>query len=216
MTDKAELLQLARDYSHRADFDSLFDAFLDFTESRISEQLRSAEMVVFAQIDTSAVSPVQGNAYALPDDFLQMKDVTVNISGGRVGTLRAVGRDEINLASSATAGGVPSVYNIQDLTIEVRPGPSERIINLTYYGRLAQLVADTDTNELLDRYTALYLYGILTEVWNWSQNDEQRDLTRARFEGEIEAINSLSWNQEFGTAPTGFSGYNYAAVGSRL
>ena len=213
---KDELLQLARDYSHRSDFDSLFDAFLDFTESRIAEQLRSSEMVVFATIDTSAVSPVVGNAYALPDDYLEMKDVTVNVSGGRVRTLRAVGRDEINLASSTTAGGVPAVYNVQDLTIEVRPGPSERVINLTYYGRLAQLVNGTDTNDLLERYVALYLYGILTEIWNWSQNSDQRDLTRARFEGEIEAINKMTWNQEFGTAPTGFAGNNYSAVGSRL
>ncbi len=213
---KDELLQLAKDYSHRNDFDSLFDAFLAFTESRIAEKVRSSEMVVFTTIDTGAVSPVQGNAYALPDDYLEMKDVSVNISGGRVATLRAVGRDEINAASSTTAGGVPSVYNVQDLTIEVRPGPSERIINLTYYGRLAELVNGTDTNDLLGRYTALYLYGILTEIWNWSQNEDQRDLTRARFEGEIEAINNLTWNQEFGTAPTGFSGNNYSAVGSRL
>ena len=216
MTTRAELLDSVEAYAHRNDFSSLFGVFLNFVEARIAEGLRTSEMVFFSEIDTSVVSPVQGNDYALPDDFLEMKDVTVNISGGRVASLRAVGTDESARASQVTQGGVPSLYQIQDGLITLRPGPNGRVINLTYWGRLAALVNDTDTNSILDRYPALYNYGCLLEVWDWAQNTEERDKAAQRFGSEIKAINDMSWRQEFGTAPVASSGNNYSAVGSAL
>ena len=213
---KSELLALVEAYAHRNDFAALYDQFLQLVEARIAERLRASDTVIFATIDTSVVAPVFGQSYALPDDFLTIKDVSVNGSGGRQGIVRAVGTDEITRASRQSGGGAPSVYNIQDNQITLRPGPGDRVINLTYYGRLAALVGDDDTNGILDKYPAIYLYGVLIEVWDWAQNNDEREKSIARFSEEIGAVNLLSWQQEFGTAPVGNSGYNYSAQGSRL
>jgi len=213
---KSELLSVVEAYAHRNDFAALFDTFLSFVEARIAEVLRTSEMVVFFELDTGTQAPMFGNTWALPDDFLQIKSASTQITGGRLAILKAVGTDEITAASRQTGGGVPSVYNIQDGAIEIRPGPSERIINIAYYGRLAELVNDDDTNLILDRYPAMYAYGCLQEVWDWAQNTEERDKARERFGSELAAVNALTWNQEFGTAPVGSSGYNYSAAGSAL
>ena len=213
---KSELLSAVEAYAHRNDFAALFDTFLTYVEARIAEALRTSEMVVFFQLDTSTQAPLFGSTYALPDDFLQIKDASVQGSGGRQTILRAVGTDEITAASRQSGGGAPAVYNIQDNAIQLQPGPSERVINITYYGRLAPLVDDTDTNGILEKYPALYTFGVLFQVWTWAQNADEQDRAGALFQSELAAINHLSWNQEFGTAPTGSSGYNYSAAGSQL
>lgn len=208
---RGELVTDILAWSKRDDAIVVMDSLIRLTEARIAQEVRAQEMVTVASVDTSQ-TPIYDNAWPLPADYLEMIDVSTGT--GRKRTLRAVGRDEINARSYAS--GSPSAYSVYDGVIEVRPGPQEMAVNLIYYGRLAPLVGDDDSNALLVNYPALYLYGALTELWNWAQEAEERQVANSVYEREKNRINLQSWNARSGTAPQARDVTRYHGGPSRL
>ena len=196
MSNRGQLVSDVLAWSKRDDATTIMGSLIRMAEARIAQEVRAQEMVTVASVDTSA-TPTYENAWPLPADYLEAIDVSTGT--GRVTTLRAVGRDEINAMSFGS--GKPAVYAVYDGVIEVRPGPQQVPINLIYYGRFPPLVADEDTNELLANSPALYLYAVLVELWNWAQEMDERVHANEIYEREKRRINLASWNARAGTAP---------------
>ena len=110
--NRSDLQQTVRDYSHRTDVtDALFATFLELAESRIAAKCRATELVTVATIDTSLAETFD-NAWPLPADYVEMRDVQAPGRGGsQVISLMGVGRDQIKTASHS-GGGTPAFYSI--------------------------------------------------------------------------------------------------------
>jgi hypothetical protein len=205
-----ELIVAVETFAHRT-YGTLIDTFILLAEARIARSCRAAEMVVFGSIDT-AMPELYPNAWPLPVDFLQMRDVVVPTAVGRV-SARAIGRREI--AEFTQGGGTAAVYSIYDGAIEIRPGPTGALVNVIYYGRLPALVLPADTNELINRYPELYLAATLAEVFRWEQDSEEQTKALQLFVAEVESVNAAAATAQKGPGAGTFSGYNYAGRGAQ-
>jgi hypothetical protein len=159
-------------------------------------------MIVFGQVDTSLPELYPG-AWPLPIDYLEMRDVIRPTANGRQ-TLLSAGRDEIAAYSVAQGGGA-AFYSIYDGAIEFRPAAQGEVMDVIYYGRLAPLVLDTDTNDVLTNFPELYIYAVLLGVFSWTQNDVMKADAAAEYGRAVATVNEFAANQRFGTAQRQYS-----------
>ena len=66
--NRLELFTAVQALSHRSDLADFFDTALILGESRINQEVRATEMIVYSTIDTDTAPQIQPNAYQLPVD----------------------------------------------------------------------------------------------------------------------------------------------------
>lgn len=94
----------------------------------------------------------------LPTDFLEVVTIYRDVNPRTIirplppQSLHSVFRDS----------GIPSFYSIEDGQLRLAPSPngSENMV-MRYYAKLADLSESTDTNAVLTKYPAIYVYGTL-------------------------------------------------------
>lgn len=73
--------------------------------------------------------------------------------------------------------GAPRFYTLRDDAIWFDPEPDGTYtLYLTYIGKLADLSAGSDTNDVMSRYPDLYIYCALTHAAIWA-GDKEREQT---------------------------------------
>jgi hypothetical protein len=209
---RSELQAAVAALSHRTDLAGTFATWLAMGESRINKDIRANEMIVFGQVDTS-LPEVYPGAWSLPDDYLEMRDVIVPGTNGRR-TLLSAGRDEIAAYSGSQRSG-PAIYSIYDGAIEFRPLPQGQVVDLIYYGRLAPLVLDTDTNEVLTNFPELYIYAVLIGVFGWTQDDVMKADAMGEYGRAVTTVNEFAANQRFGTSQRQYSSRRFGYGSAR-
>ena len=106
----------------------------------------------------STATLVEAASIALPADFLEIVDLYRDVTPRT--TLRPVSPQTLN--RNYETSGTPSCYAIVDGNILLAPSPSgSENIELRYYAKLADLASDTDENDVLTTYPAIYIYGTL-------------------------------------------------------
>jgi len=207
--NRAELKAACGTLFHRPT-DEYFDTALILAEARIAQDIRGRDMVVYATIDTSTV-PVAENTWPLPADFLKAREVRP-VGAGL--PLDPAGRDE--LADRRTRGSVgSSAYSVYSQRIEFQPGPGEVEIGLIYFGRLAPLVADTDSNALLTNWPGAYIWAVMIELHIWEEDYEAAEAKGTLFRGQVKAINKQAQEAQYGPGVAKYSGNNYQAAPAR-
>lgn len=202
---RLELFAAVKALSHRNDLADFFDTALIMAESKIAKDLRTTELVTFAQIDT-ALAETNPGAWALPADYLEMRDVVMAQSGRRR-ALRSAPRDRI--AAWSGASGSTAFYSIYNGVIEFRPLPGGALVDIIYYAKQAPLLLDADTNESLDAFPEIYIFATLVGVWTWAQNEKEKIDSLNEFNTAVAAANEFAENQQFGTAMQQHSANNY-------
>lgn len=196
--DFADLKAAVAGYMHRTDLTSEIPDFIELARQRLDRDLRVREMIVQLGIVPTT------NPFPVPDDFEESRDLyhTVNSGGQRI-SLRFVGRGQLARFTNPNAGtSTPRFYSIDGLLIETRPGGIDVEFTLVYYAKVPELVNDTDENEILDNYFALWLNGSLIEGFSFTQNAEQRDIAIATYSSELGNANSQSAYAESGAGLT--------------
>ncbi len=95
---------------------------------------------------------------ALPSDFLSAASVYVNTDPRR--TLRQTEPQAFNRGYSDGVGE-PSLYAIVDGAMLLDSVNTASDIELRYVAKLADLSADSDTNDVLTNHPSVYIYGAL-------------------------------------------------------
>lgn len=124
------------------------------------------------QETSHSVSTVGGTAtYAIPDDCLNIREITV--TGTVLRTLEYVSPNEIDAYRLNTETGCPHVYTIEGQSIRVAPVPdsSSYTINTKYYQKIGVLDAD-NLNWVYENYPDLYLYASLVEAMVFLGEDD--------------------------------------------
>lgn len=127
------------------------DVCYEMVTADINQQLRLRVMETETTVSEAAT-------VALPSDFLDMVSIYRDTSPRTI--LKRVTPQGVHRRHEAS--GTPFRYGIEDGQIRLTPAPngSENLV-IRYYAALSDLSADTDENDVLTKYPAIYVYGSL-------------------------------------------------------
>lgn len=127
------------------------DVCYELTTADINQEMRLRVMEATTTI-------AEAETISLPSDFLELVSVYRDVDPRT--TLRVTTPQ--NLHKGHQTSGTPGQYAIEDGLIRFSPAPSasENVV-IRYYAKLADLSADSDTNDVLDKYPSIYVYGVL-------------------------------------------------------
>lgn len=163
--------------------------------AELNARLRLIEMEATTSLAVST------EATNLPSDFLEVRGVYLDRDERM--PLDATSEFAKNTAYETT--GDPRTYIITGGAtpqILVNPSPDGAYtLFLRYVARLAALSADTDTNDVLTNYPALYLYASLKQAAAWSQDRELVGSYAAMLEDELTRVERSNERRRFGSGP---------------
>jgi hypothetical protein len=160
--------------------------------AEINATLRLREM------ESSASITLTSGAGTLPSDFLEVR--SVYFDNAQQTPLDAAS----GFVKNATyeGSGVPAQYVIEGTSIRVNPVPSgSEGLEMRYVARLAAFSADDDTNTILTRYPALYLYSACKHAAIWAQDAELAATYAAAYEGEKARVEKRDRAARYGGGP---------------
>lgn len=192
MTTRIELLQDVDEWLAR---DDITEGASGPTLLRIAQAIINRRVRVRAQetIDTlSATTRVT----ALPADLISLRSLTLQSSDNRsidFMTPERIRESAIWLNQGGSASGIDTpaqAYSIEGLNVVLAPEPSAVavVMDIVYFARFADLVADDDTNWLLTNAYDIYLYAILMATGIYLEDDEIEDKYERRLEKALEEL----------------------------
>ena len=196
-----ELKLSVASYMHRNDLTAEIPGFIDIAINRMNNGVNSGTVMpslrVREMITIATINPTS-NPFLLPSDFLEMRELSRATATGRL-QLTAVGRHELN--TYATTGTSPTLYTIDGFNCETRAPATDIEFQIIYFAKIQKFVSDTDTSDLLDEYSQIFLYGALVEANSWIQDNEQQSKTTDMFVSSINAANTSTANSDLGESP---------------
>ena len=169
ITNYGELKSAIGDFLNRSDLTSVIPTFIDFAEAEFNRNLRVRQMV------TRAEAVIDTRFSAVPADFIEAKDLVI-VTGNPVTPLQFVTQQEMAQlrSTSITSAGKPLYFSVVGGQFEMCPTPdSEYSLEMSYFGQIDSLSADTDTNWLLREYPDIYLYTSLMHSAPYLKDDER-------------------------------------------
>jgi hypothetical protein len=168
-------------WSDRTDLTSFIPDFIHLTEARFNRELRLRAM---EQSQFATTVGGQSN-YALPTNFLQMREFRVNQEPTI--SLRYVSPEIFEAWSLGQ--GIPKFYTIIANEIRLGPTPSGAYeIEMLYWRKFPALTSTAPTNWMLLNAPDVYLYGALLELEPFVQNDARLAVWGAGYTNAIESI----------------------------
>lgn len=176
ITNYGELKTAIMSYLHRSDSETTnqIPMFVRSCEDMLNEQLRCSEM-----IKRSKTTP-SGEYITLPADFITMQ--SIRLGDDKVVLLRT---PQQQLPFDNT---VVHTYSIFDNQIRIKPEPEDDI-EIIYFAEVDPLTADSDTNDVLDAYPLLYLYGCMIEASLFVQDDARIPIWLEAFSRKMLTVN---------------------------
>lgn len=127
------------------------DVVYELVTADINQELR-------LQVMESTTTLTEAASVTLPSDFLEVVDVYRNVTPRQA--LQPQTAQTLNRVYEPA--GAPRFYAIVDGKMLLSPAPSgTEDIELRYYAKLTDLSADSDENDVLTTFPAIYLYGAL-------------------------------------------------------
>lgn len=180
-TNYTELQKSIANWADRDDMGPFIPDFVALCEARFNRELRLRSMEQKWEADT-----VGGQAnYALPPNFLQMREFRLNTTPTT--SLRYVS-PEIYEAWNMSSGQ-PNFYTI--IANEIRLGPVPAGVynmEMLYWAKFPKLSGTTPANWMLQNAPDVYLYGSLMEMEPFLQNDARIAVWSAGYQKAISDI----------------------------
>jgi hypothetical protein len=170
-----ELQSAAAGWLNRSDLTSLIPDFITLTEERMNRALRVRQMET--ALSSTAIA---NNAIALPDGTVAVK--TLWIEGYEECPLSSVSY-EFLLTKGTT--GIPKYWAMQGDNLYF---DGDGTVSGVLYQKIPALSSTEATNWLLEDHPSAYLFGTLSEAFNYNRNDKERDRWDARFQGVLNEI----------------------------
>lgn len=175
-----------------SDLSEQTDTLIGLVESNLNRQLRVPQMETVLSIFSTT------GELALPDDFLQLKQI-------RVGTrppLRYLNQNDFQLYLAGSTSNPSDYYTIIGSTVYVEPFETSNIDYVTtYWAKIPTLTVDNPTNWLMTANSDIYFFGALgfAEAFGW--NDERIPLFRAAYDEAVDALIKSGIKARYGSGP---------------
>ena len=154
-----ELKTSVANYLNRDDLTSVIPDFISLTENRMNRDLR-----VRANMIRSTTTTTSGTAfYNLPSDLIELRNITFN-TGSQIYALAYLSPESGSREYGSIVSGSPRAYTNLGTNIQLYPAPDgEYTIGINYFQQLTPLSNTVSTNNILDTFPDLYLYGSCLE-----------------------------------------------------
>lgn len=167
------------------------DACYRLVTADINNSLRLRAMEKTATLTEAA-------SVAMPADFLAL--ISIYRDANPRTTLRPTTPQALHGAYEAT--GTPWQYAIVDGALLLSPGANTGAsINLRYYGKVADLVADADTNAILAAHPGIYIYGTLKHHAALLRDPEAGAMWAAEYAGALAVARAAEQSDRYSGAP---------------
>ncbi len=167
----------------RTNLTSVIPDFITFGESRLYNGFEDIEVQVKPLRLRAMLARETASLATLPDRFLAVERLTVN-DGAGPRTLDYVTPERFaNLAPT----GFARYFTHQDGGIAIEGG-TPAAFALSYYRRFPALMADSDTNWLLETAPTLYLYSALIEAYAHLKDDARIPTAARMFAAAANAL----------------------------
>ena len=187
----SDLKTAVANYLNRDDLTNVIPDFITLTENRINRELRARANV--SRVNTTTTSGT--DIYDVPADLIELRSVS------KVGTNSTTALSYMTPESGTreyggVASGTPRSYSSVGKVIKLFPTPdSTYTIELIYYNKLNNLSDSVTSNNILEEFPSLYLYGACLEgaiFLNDSGEIERFDSIFTRTLAEIQASEEKS------------------------
>lgn len=185
-------------YAHRPDLTAEVAGFIRLAEGMMARELRTAEQA--ASTTLAEADRVSEGTYALPATCLEVRAVFL-LTDTRPQALEQVGLAAIRARASSSQ---VAQFAVRGEQIEFRGVPAtDSEFEVEHLARFAALSSDTDTNDILARHEALYLYGALFHLYQFTQDLELASAAVDTFRGALERINEQAGRKLGGASIAG-------------
>lgn len=170
----------------------------DYTYKALTAELNARLRVVEMEATTDISTVVSTEKYNLPSNYLE----TINLFafGGGISTrIPIMLTNEGMTSGSLSLSGVPVEAVIVKDLIGFNPIPDNvYTIRLRYIASLANLSGDSDTNDVLDGFYNIYLYGALKHWTALTRNMERMQHWSGLFEEAVAQAEAATARARYG------------------
>lgn len=182
LTTYTELKAAVADWLHRTDLTSQVVDFITLAESEINTELRLRLM----ETDETLTLLNGGTTVALPARFSEPILLEIVYTGRDNRRLSYLTPQQ--MAIQTATSGEPTYYTINGDNIEF-PFPSDQDYTLRFRMLADFDIASTSTNDLLDKYPGIYLYGSLLQAAPYMVNDARIQTWAAMYSNLVKKVN---------------------------
>ncbi len=182
-------------FSHREDIDSKVDTFIELAEQEMFAN--PDEILRVRGQETRLETTTSGQFLSLPADYQSMRSIKLVTGGGDVNvTYRAPSQLKLQPGT-----GQPQFFTVTDRIEFERVPDTDYDIVLQYFAIPAPLATDNQTNEILDTFASIYLFGALKQVFLCAVDTEEAAKYHDLFISGIRGANKKDKQGRYGPAP---------------
>lgn len=198
ITNYTTLKSALASYLHRSDQTDNIPVFIALAHARIQRDLMSPYQIKrYTQTISGATRYVD-----IPTATKKLKDVQVEISGGRQSVLPLSAAQMNTIHSTVAAGSPTRSYCLRGRTMEFQPTiPDGTVLEMLTVDRLDGFTDDTDTNDILTNNPNIYVYAAMIEASIFLQGDERLKMFTAAYDAEVETLNEEAEDYELSGGP---------------
>ena len=202
LSSYSELKSTVASYLARSDLTAVIPDFIRLAEERLRRDLRIRQMLVVATAQTTGGDSTVG----LPTDFLEMRDIHVNLNP--VVQLSYKAPNAFYSSGKSTLSGKPTHYTVLAAEFQLAPIPDAAYtLQMLYYAKPVLLSDSNASNVFLANCPDALLYASLGEAEPYLMNDARLQTWAALYDRSITAINTSDQSSEYSGQPMSMS-YN--------
>lgn len=172
------LQAVVADWLGRDDLTEQIPVFIQLAEKRMNRELRLRVMEMTATAEIPAGTQLaELPEHRIPGDwkvFLEMRDLAWCSNDNVVRHLHYTPPDDYIVMSQPA--GIPDQYTIIGNRLYLLPAPAwDGELRLTYFGEIPPLSEEQPTNNVLQMFPDLYLYGTLVETGPYTRSSAPLD-----------------------------------------
>jgi len=185
------------DWSHRGDVDLKIDTFIDLAETAMFQnpikvlKIRTGETRSTASLDTAT------RYLALPDDYREMRRMRLDLDTG----FAPLTYREPDQLHSSDGPGKPRFFTVTS-QIEFDTVPDEAYtVEMQYLADFTPLSSSNTTNHVLTNSPNIYLFGALTALFAWAEDDQEAAKYEALFISAVRGANKKNRLGQYSPGP---------------
>lgn len=179
-----DLIATVKDYANstQATTNRITD-FIRLTEARMVGDF--AENQLLAKIIESETIVTDATSKALDAGYRGTTSIYLDSNVKKI--LTYLTPDAFFTRYLASTSGKPTAYTIQGMNIHFGPSPDDSYNAIHWFAKMPDLATDT-TNSILTNHPNLYLYGVLSELFDFLSNDQKQGKYETRY---LQTLDSL-------------------------
>ena len=192
-----DLVESVIKWSHRKDTLTLIPDFIQLAEYEMFNNAQTQLMI--RETETVSTASADSRYIELPPNFEKARSVQIETGNGFYDVRPQAPEQMLRQVTT----GRPRFFTVVGNEIEFERVPdSAYTIQIQYYKKPDPLTEANQTNSVMTGYPNIYLYGVLAQLYLWSQDVEEAATYTGKFQDAIKGANKADKKARFGPAPS--------------